>query len=152
MLGVLQEEKTAEHTMLSTSVKRAEDDLTVARRKHQEYTKESGELQEKIAGLALESDTTLRRCVARAGRESSRRNSVHSTPAGCSLAWLGLGTRLSVKAVVREKEDRLVAHDVLRLEVKKLKDLLSVSSPTAQLVYPRSLPALILLIPIRYRF
>lgn len=32
-----------------------------------------------------------------------------------------------MKAVVREKEDRLVAHDVLRLEVKKLKDLLSVS-------------------------
>jgi phosphoribosylaminoimidazole-succinocarboxamide synthase len=62
-MAFLQEEKTAEHTMLSTSVKRAEDDLTVARRKHQEYTKESSELQEKIAALALESDTTLRRYV-----------------------------------------------------------------------------------------
>lgn len=56
--------------MLSTSVKRAEDDLTVARRKHQEYTKESSELQEKIAALALESDTTLRRCVTSHGKRS----------------------------------------------------------------------------------
>jgi hypothetical protein len=68
--------------MLSTSVKRAEDDLTVARRKHQEYTKESSALQEKIAALALESDTTLRRCVTSHDRDAAE---IASSPTRCPL-------------------------------------------------------------------
>lgn len=35
-------------------------------------------------------------------------------------------TMRSVKALIKDKEDKMVAHDVLRLEVKKLKDLMAV--------------------------
>jgi len=91
ILATQLEDRTAEHAMLSTSVKRAEDNLHSARRQHSELTKDSTQLRNKINELQLESDTVMR----------------------------------SVKAVVREKEDKAVAHDVMRLEVKKLKDLLS---------------------------
>eukprot|EP00854_Cymbomonas_tetramitiformis_P008918 gene8918-10568_t len=85
------EEKTAEHTMLATSVKRAEDDLNSARRKNSEFNHESGMLRSKIAELSLESETVMR----------------------------------SVKAAIRDKEEQMVAHDVLKLEVKRLRDLLN---------------------------
>mmetsp|Transcript_5711 Transcript_5711/g.6544 ORF Transcript_5711/g.6544 Transcript_5711/m.6544 type:complete len:927 (+) Transcript_5711:140-2920(+) len=85
------EEKTAEHSMLSASVKRAEDDLNAARRKNVEQNKDSSALRNKISELQLESDTVLR----------------------------------SVNGAIAEKQDKMVAHDVLKLEVKRLRDILN---------------------------
>lgn len=44
----------------SAQVKRAEEDLTAARRRHGEASKEAAALQTKIAELVLESDTAAR--------------------------------------------------------------------------------------------
>mmetsp|Transcript_5128 Transcript_5128/g.9691 ORF Transcript_5128/g.9691 Transcript_5128/m.9691 type:complete len:950 (+) Transcript_5128:130-2979(+) len=91
-LAAVLEEKTSEHSMLSASLKRAEDDLHIARRRNADFSKETAQIKGKINELELESDTTMR----------------------------------SVKALIKDKEDKMVAHDVLRLEVKKLKDLMAV--------------------------
>mmetsp|Transcript_5315 Transcript_5315/g.17662 ORF Transcript_5315/g.17662 Transcript_5315/m.17662 type:complete len:868 (+) Transcript_5315:644-3247(+) len=85
------EEVSSEHSMLLSQVKRAEDDLAASRRRNVRATKESSELDSRIAELNLQCETAAR----------------------------------SVKAAVRDKEDKMVAHDVLKLEVKRLRDVLN---------------------------
>ena len=80
----------AEFAMLGGQVKRAEDDLTRARRTHQNLTMESENLDASLGSMRLEVNETSR----------------------------------AVKSAVTEKEDRMVAHDLMRLEVKKLRDAL----------------------------
>lgn len=81
----------AEHMMLTGQVKRAEDDLQRARRRHASLERESDGLDSTLGAMLLE--------ISETGR--------------------------AVKAAVRDKEERMVAHDVMRLEVKKLQDALS---------------------------
>ncbi|CAG9467503.1 unnamed protein product [Pedinophyceae sp. YPF-701] len=81
----------AEHSMLLSQVKRAEEDLYRAKRRHMGLREESDRLENTVAALNLEVDETTR----------------------------------GVKAAVRDKEERMVGHDVMRLEAKRLAELLS---------------------------
>ena len=93
-LNVELEVKTAEHSMLSGQVKKANDELRTAQRVHASSRRESLSLNNKMSELQLESEN--------AGR--------------------------SFKSKVKEREDTQVGHDLLRLEVKKLRDVLTMRS------------------------
>jgi len=85
------DERTAEFDILTSSVKRAEDDLAHAKRKNNDLKKSAKQVADELHEVNLESDTTAK----------------------------------AVKEAVKEKEDRMVAHDVLKLEVKRLRDQLN---------------------------
>mmetsp|Transcript_20436 Transcript_20436/g.66353 ORF Transcript_20436/g.66353 Transcript_20436/m.66353 type:complete len:909 (-) Transcript_20436:163-2889(-) len=90
-LTAVLEERNAEHSMLSASVKRAEDDLHSAQRRNQTQNKDLEHITGKINELTLESDSAIR----------------------------------SLKGAVTEKEEKMVSHDIIKLEVKRLRDLLN---------------------------
>ncbi|KAK9820385.1 hypothetical protein WJX72_009778 [[Myrmecia] bisecta] len=81
----------AEHAMLVAQVKKAEEDLGVARRHNQEHSKEKAKIEESTTQLKLETEMTGR-CV---------------------------------KAVIKEKEEKMVEVDVAALEVRRLRLALS---------------------------
>ena len=89
--GCSRQERTAEFDILTSSVKRAEDDLAHAKRKNNDLKKSAKQVADELHEVNLESDTTAK----------------------------------AVKEAVKEKEDRMVAHDVLKLEVKRLRDQLN---------------------------
>ncbi|GMH34075.1 hypothetical protein BSKO_01909 [Bryopsis sp. KO-2023] len=81
----------AEHALLLSQLKKAEDDLTQARRKNTKLTTDKAIVEDAIDQLSLET-SMAQRCI---------------------------------KAAVDEKENKMVEHDVLKLQLKRLKDILA---------------------------
>lgn len=84
------EQVNHEHSMLTSQVKKTEDDLARARRRQADLKKEQEALDSQIGQLQLESEETTR----------------------------------AVRTALKEKEDKLVANDLMKVEVSRLRTLL----------------------------
>lgn len=85
------EERAGEVAMLTASVRRAEDDLSAARKRTAENKQEVAVVEAQLHTLALECDSVSR----------------------------------AMRAAAREKEDKMVSHDLLALDVRRVREALN---------------------------